>query len=293
MAILKHRFKGHEKFILRDGWINKGITLVKEDSKIFQDKNAAVLLGVGNNMVKSLRYWLKAMQLTKESSKYGAELTELGELVLKYDRYLEDEFTLWLLHINLVRNKEVATTWNVFFNRCDILDLNRKEVVETLKNEIEREYIGIKYAESAIKDDVDVLLNMYSKIKEHDYDPEDNKTSPLSDLKLIRSDKGRYSKSQPDIKKINSLIILYIILLLKNNEETLSLDNILNGTEYSIGISALFNLNKNLVNAYLDKLENLQYIKVIRTARLDYISFDKAITSKEVIEEYYTKRRGV
>lgn len=293
MTSLKYKFKGHEKFVLRDGWVNKGITLVNEDSKIFQNKNAAVLLGVGNNMVKSIRYWLKAMKLTKESSKYGTTLTELGRIILKYDRYLEDDFTLWLLHINLVRNREMATAWNLFFNKCDILELNRKEIVDILKSEINREYIGIKYSESSIKDDVDVLLNMYSKPREKNFDPEDNKISPLAELELIKINKDRYSKVQPDMKKISALIILYTILLLKKSEKTLSLENIFNGNDGEIGVGNLFNLNKNLVNLYLDKLENLKYLKVTRTARLDYILFDKEISLEEVIREYYNNRRGV
>ena len=48
---------------------------------VFQ-KNGTDILGVGTNMVKSIRFWLNAFQLIKESPKNGAVLTELGEIIL-------------------------------------------------------------------------------------------------------------------------------------------------------------------------------------------------------------------
>ena len=55
---IKIRLQGHEKFVLREGWLNKGITQVKENPVVFLGKDAPDVFGIGNNMVKSLRYWL-------------------------------------------------------------------------------------------------------------------------------------------------------------------------------------------------------------------------------------------
>ena len=49
MAV-KFRFKGHESFILRDGWLTKGLVAVKEDPFVFTKNKGADALGVGTNM---------------------------------------------------------------------------------------------------------------------------------------------------------------------------------------------------------------------------------------------------
>ena len=60
------RLQGHEKFALRDGWLSKALKLINMDkymeySDVFLRKDAPDIFGMGNNMVKSLRYWLKAL----------------------------------------------------------------------------------------------------------------------------------------------------------------------------------------------------------------------------------------
>lgn len=54
------RFRAHETFFIRKGWLSKGMKYVKIKNDIFvaKDENPMDLLGIGSNMVKSLRYWL-------------------------------------------------------------------------------------------------------------------------------------------------------------------------------------------------------------------------------------------
>ena len=33
----KYRFKGHESFILREGWLNKGLFEIEKDAKVFSE----------------------------------------------------------------------------------------------------------------------------------------------------------------------------------------------------------------------------------------------------------------
>ena len=54
----KIKLKGHESFSIREGWITKGIFEIKNNSKLFSEKNLTDILGIGTNMVKSLKYWL-------------------------------------------------------------------------------------------------------------------------------------------------------------------------------------------------------------------------------------------
>lgn len=45
---IKIRLQGHEKFALRDGWLNKGLVNVNEDPKVFQEKEGPDIFGIGN-----------------------------------------------------------------------------------------------------------------------------------------------------------------------------------------------------------------------------------------------------
>ena len=54
------KFRAHESFYIRKGWLSKGMKNVAKKNDLFIDKNvpATVSLGLGTNMVKSLKYWL-------------------------------------------------------------------------------------------------------------------------------------------------------------------------------------------------------------------------------------------
>ena len=278
------RLKGHEKFTLREGWLNKGIIGVKEDSKLFSGIKGADKLGVGSNMVKSIRYWLQAFKLVDETKKDGTILSEFGKIVYENDIYFEDMFTLWLLHSNIAKNEQKATTWYLFFNKCDANEFTKDDLFEILKKEIIK-LIGTEdFSENSLKDDIDVLLNMYSKENVND-DPEDKKNCPLSVLGLVKKEDNTYIKQQPEMRKINEWIVLYELSCLFENEESLSIDKV------ATLLENIYNMTKVTVNGFLDKLENAGYINVNRTAGLDVIYPLDMAKLMDIIEEYYKQHK--
>lgn len=79
---------------------------VKDDPSIFSRDEAIVSLGVGKNMVRSIRHWCVALGLiTDEDNPRGVYTpTALGLLIFDADGedpYLEDMGTLWWLHWKL------------------------------------------------------------------------------------------------------------------------------------------------------------------------------------------------
>ena len=98
----KMKFKGHETFFIRKGWLNKGMRNVVKDPYVFMgvNGNPTDILGIGTNMVKSLRYWLQVVGLTNEkmAGKKFQELTEVGKIIYENDPYNEELGTLALLH---------------------------------------------------------------------------------------------------------------------------------------------------------------------------------------------------
>ena len=62
------KFRAHETFFIRKGWLSKGMKNVINKPNVFVDKlnNPMDALGIGANMVKSLRYLLQVNGLTVE-----------------------------------------------------------------------------------------------------------------------------------------------------------------------------------------------------------------------------------
>lgn len=111
------KLRGHETFFIRKGWLTKGMKYVSRYPDVFtakeSDRKPMDVLGIGSNMVLSLRYWLQAVGLTEETKgekgRRIQKLTPFGELVFKNDKYIEEIGTLYLLHYKLASNFENAT----------------------------------------------------------------------------------------------------------------------------------------------------------------------------------------
>ncbi len=278
----KIRIKGHEKFPLREGWLTKGLYAASDNPKIFNESSAPDVLGVGTNMVKSIRYWMQAFCLLEKSGN-SEKISELGNVILDKDIYFEDVFSLWLLHSNISKNINTATSWYVFFNRFDVEEFEKEDVVKHLCTEISS-LAGQKVLENSVKDDVDVLLNMYSRFNDAHDDPEDKNQSPLSVLGLIKKSENIYSKVQPDIRKIREDLILYELSCLLYENESKSIDEIVMGNN---GIGRIYNLSRVAANSYLEKLDDKGYIRLDRTAGLDMVYKRDIPSSIEIIKEHY------
>ena len=274
------RLQGHEKFALREGWINKALMILPSTPDAFTRKDAPDLFGIGSNMVKSLRYWMRAFGLTNNR---GTELSEIGKLVAEYDPYLENPFSLWIMHSFIAKNLEDATTWFMYFNRCDAGELEKKEIEDILLREVRKYAAGTSFSEKSLNNDIDVLLNMYSKNKEN-VNPEDKSISPFSQLALIKKIDGRYAKCHPNKSIFSEWIILYEISLWLKDRESVSIEDILFREK---GLEKIYNLTNVMVNDYLDKLDTAGYIRVDRTAGLDMIYPIKELNPIEVIGNFY------
>src|SRR5437667_6550076 len=94
-------FSGHETFICKQHWLIKGFNFVRA-KKSFADDDAVVHLGVGKNMVNSIRYWLRSFGILDEQDK----LNVIANFIFGndgVDRYFEDMGTYWLFHYLIVK----------------------------------------------------------------------------------------------------------------------------------------------------------------------------------------------
>lgn len=160
MTKIKYRFKGHESFILREGWLNKGMREVRNDPFVFSQNYGADVLGVGPNMAKAIRYWMRTCGLLDERGKQGVFLSKLGEQIWEYDKYLEETFSLWIIHCNIVKNRGQATAWNLFFNEYDEMEFTKDELVKELINKAGNLDGLEKFSEKSVEADGEALLRM-------------------------------------------------------------------------------------------------------------------------------------
>lgn len=278
-----YKLKGHEKFPLREGWMNKGVAAaINYGPRIFLEQNGADVLGVGSNMVKSIRYWMQACGLLERNGN-KEETSNFAKIINEKDPYFEDIFSLWLLHSNLAKNRDWATVWYMFFNKFEAYEFTKVDLQKQMKLELFK-FVGQQVTESSVNDDIDVLLNMYSKGNIKNDDPEDKMICPLSSLGLIRREGETYYKIQPDLRKIDNLLIMYELSCMFEKEKSLSIDRIATG-ERSLG--AIYHLSRVSVNRYLDNLEAFGCIRVDRTAGLDVVYPVNLDEPDKIIETYY------
>ena len=284
-TVRKIRLKGHETFILREGWLAKGLKAVSDNPKVFSEYAGADALGVGTNMAKAIRYWLRAGGVTAES-KGEVRLSAMGRLIKEYDAYFEDIFTMWLIHAGIACNAELATSWYVIFNKIGNEEYTKDELCDVLMRELKAYSMQQELPESSVLADVTAIINMYSRDKNVDYDPEEKKVSPFSELTLLKRNGITYKKYMPAQEILSDMAVLFLIRRYFENEKTdsVSIDTLLKGDMLP---GKIYNLNRVALNFYLDKLASDGYIAVNRTAGLDMVYSMSTITPEKVIEKYY------
>ena len=265
---------------------------VNKDPAVFMGTNGNPMdiLGIGANMVKALRYWLQAVNLTSEpnSGKREQSFTEFGRVVFENDPYIEEMGTLWLLHYQLAKNKDEATAWYYFFNEFKPSEFTKEDFVKQLSNYIRIN--GEEVSERSLEDDYNCIINTYVpriKSSPEKVQPESNIDCPLGELGLIDISNKKekiYKKSVPKKDTIHPLILLAVILDQANGETSIKISSIQNDP---CNAGKIFNLDIIALTALLYKIELLGYIKVVRTAGLDVIRIEKPMSFLECLQEYY------
>lgn len=277
----KVKMKRHESFSIREGWLAKGIRTIKEDSKVFSSADATDILGIGTNMVKSLKYWMTATCLIEENNR-SISLSKFGKLIDKYDPYLEDNFSWWLIHLHMILNIEDSYIYNLFFNKCTMKVFSKRDIFEQISQILNNNKLD--YNENILQDEVNMIIKTYS-IDEKIDNPENNFICPLSELNLIKKvDINTYERIKPDFRNLNYLIIYYLMILLSEDKEYLSIDDLI---KLDNSPAKLLNLDKNLINEYLDEMKKHDLIIINRTAGLNMIYFNKKLSIDEIMREHF------
>jgi len=181
-----YRFSGHETFALRIAWIPKAAAEIVAERDPFTDPDEGIVsMGLGKNMVQSLRAWIDAFQIAKKERARWS-LTSVADLIFGkdgLDPYLEDPATPWLLHWQIATNRSVPFwAWECLWNRWPAIEFTASEVLAAFRRQSD---LGSKPVSS-------VTLKQHWEVFLHTYRPprgnwrEDSLDSALSVLRLIR-----------------------------------------------------------------------------------------------------------
>jgi hypothetical protein len=282
----RYIFSGHDTFQCKSLWLKKGYNFAKEGGN-YNSPNAVIALGVGKNMVSSIRYWLKAFGLLEDDN-----LTETSHYIFDNesgrDPYTEDLATLWLLHYLLVSTNH-ASLYNLTFVH---FQKERKEFsTEQLQKFVKRKYIDTAnenlYNENTVKKDIEVLLKNY--VMPIEGKPFDDYSTLLLELNLIRS---KTEKAEDKIYIFNDLakrvvvpeVLLYALIDQKGQDKTVSFDILQK-------ISLIFCM------PILELIETIQYLTNIYPDAIVYtdnagmkqVQFLKELDKFEVLNHYYDR----
>ena len=168
-------FARHETFHPRFGWIGKAYRGGIQDeieTGFFNSDEVVVELGVGRNMVKSIRYWGQAYKILETQKIEGSRITRsipspIGKAMvgrsadseqMGFDPYCELPGTLWLYHWWLLAPRSDAPVWWLAFMEFSGVEFTAEELELFVEDRLSQ--FGNPPV-TAIKKDVSCLLRMY------------------------------------------------------------------------------------------------------------------------------------
>ena len=250
----------------------------------FNASDAVIALGVGKNMVSSIRYWLKVFGLSLQD-----EPTAIADYLFDeakgVDKYIESLGTLWLLHYLLVSLKD-ATLYNITFvhfqkerktfEREQLMNFVKRLMIEDGKDKV--------FNVNTTKKDVAVLLQNYAqpyKAKSfEDY------SSLLIDLDLIRAEDGgkSFAFNIEGKRKVPKEIFLYAVLQEKGNDKSVSYD-----TLQEIGLMFCMTDAEVIDMAHAIDEDFSEYIQYSDNAGIRQLLFKEGSSLKgiDVLDKYY------
>ena len=287
-------FGRHESFHLRFCWLSKGFTELQRDPTLVGDIDRATLgLGVGKNMVVSIRYWLRAARMIGESD---SSATELGSFLLQSsdgeDPFLEDEGTLWLLHWLIASNTDTATTIAWFFNKFHKPRFSQQELRAALGGYLQSSVESYRRpAASTLRTDVSVLTRTYARHQSAG-SVEELMDSPLAELELItEAGKNSYQSLFDERPGLPCEILGFALLQLLEYREiqVLPLDDILQSTDGYVSPGTIFRLTEAGLMSKLEELINAypRNFDLRETAGLRHLFLRRELSAINLLKTYY------
>lgn len=282
---VKYIFSGHETFPLRYGWLKKvfdactgiesrGGSISKD---LFNNVESIAILGVGKNMVASMRYWAICSGLLDIDENRNLTINPYARKIFDdngLDPWMENYATLWLIHHKLVTNPLLFTYYWVF-NKSNIHEFDKESLFSMIKDFL-KDY-DVSVSALTLKRDIECFLGVYCPKSIKEKSNEESIDSPLTELGLI------YPLTRRDMfqlkigtkSSVSIYTFLYVLLMFwkeySPNSSTLSLEAMCYA-EKSPG--RVFMINENNIG---------EFIANINTASKGLLEWSETAGLKQII----------
>lgn len=191
------KLSGHETFVCRFAWLPKLVAQMEDTQGpgqyLFKDLDEAIVrLGVGKNMVRSIKFWGEVAGLIEPAREGGHSLSAFGKDLLGrdgHDPYLEKQETLWLLHWKISTSRPPIFYWNEMLNRWHRPEFSFSEALPRLERALPP---NSNSSSRTIGDGFKVFVRTYVPSRSPKGDvAEDNLDCPLIELGLINETGSR------------------------------------------------------------------------------------------------------
>ena len=275
-------FSGHESFVCKSHWLKRGYDFVRGENN-FNDDDAVVRLGVGKNMVASIKFWLKAIGLLKDAG-LVALANHLFDDDNGKDPYLEDIGTLWLLHFLLIQTGYATIYKTTFVDYHRQRNIIEKSKLQNYIKHICFDETGYKnlYNDNTVKRDIGVMLHNYCAKNGGNVNIEDS-NSLFAPLNLIcETEKNTYRFNYDTRSDVPSLIFLYALLVKFEGRNSISFEDI---TELAL----IFCLTNNDLLDIINYLCDLYPSEIVFSdvAGIKELQFRATLNSIDVLDRYY------
>jgi len=278
----RYTFSGHESFYCKSLWLKKGYDFVSKN-KDFNAPEAVIELGVGKNMVSSIRFWMRAFGLVVDNN-----VTSIADYIFNNtngkDPFVEDLGTLWLLHYYLIKT-ELASIYKLFFvdfHKEKNGEFSREQLQLFLKRKnAETDYAHL-YNENTVKRDIGVLLQNY--VTPQQSKSNEDYSALLLDLNLLKQTEKHYYFNTKGKNGINPEIFLYAIIDDKQQNQIVSFDKLMD-------LALIFCMTKTeLIDTILFLVEEYpESLRYTDDGGIKQLFFIKEINKIEMLNKYYNK----
>ncbi len=278
-----------ETFYIREGWIEKVFMAYAENAEgAFSSKKGTGVLGIGSNMVKSLRFWVEACCLI-DSFNDPFHLSQEGKLLIENDPYMETLFSWELIHYWLVTNKKDAPVFYAFFNHNNWNSISRRQSADDFESYFTEDgYVDINT--SSLQKDIATLISSYYNDDDENKTPEENISCPLARLGLLaKKDSDIYEKQHIKYSNIDYRLLYICLRRWCRDNKSFNIDDAMTEEESPV---VCFNMGRDVFLMLLTDMKKNGLITLNRTAGLNVAYLDSDKTDDELFKDYLCTDRG-
>lgn len=239
-----------------------------ESDQIINLDQLSNTIGLNRRKSRIILNFLADLGLSQKRTLKG---TRLGEIIYKYDDFLQQEATLWLLHY-LQSTNEYLIIWNRVMNHLFNSDQVTREDLLTLFEDLKDSLSDYTYKHHIGKE-IRIILDAYTNQR-------------LTKLNLLEAEDDHYTVHRNS--DIPELILLCAIILYRDKHYpgATAVDiNELCTANNSPG--KIFILDEHIIRSKIESLKNSGIINIESRGDLDQIRFREELNFEAILEEYY------